>query len=286
MRLTPRMRVLQAAALVWGPLVGLVMGPSRAVVSAADLRDQTAAAFERYIRLTEARMEAELRGAAPFLHVNRLADPERRDSAERLRRGAVVVSRLETRDGGRPIEVPDGLCHHWVGTVFAPGTRLADVAALMQGYDRYPEVYRPAIRRSRVLSRDGDRFRVFLRLFKKKILSVVLDSEYAVEYVSVPPNRMLVRSYATRIAEVERPDTPEEREKPVGRDSGFLWRFNNYCKLEEADGGTYIQCESISLSRDVPVGLGWLIGRFVTSIPREELEFTLGAMRAALRGAP
>jgi len=43
-----------------------------------------------------------------------------------------------------------------------------------------------------------------------------------------------------------------------------------------------VQCESVSLSRDVPTGLGWLIGPFVTSIPRESLEFTLRTLRAEL----
>ena len=63
---------------------------------------------------------------------------------------------------------------------------------------------------------------------------------------------------------------------------GFLWRFNNYCSLEERDGGTYIQCESLSLTRDIPSGLGWLVKPFVTSIPKESLEFTLTAICAAL----
>jgi hypothetical protein len=35
----------------------------------------------------------------------------------------------------------------------------------------------------------------------------------------------------------------------------------------------------VSLSRRIPIGLGWLIDPFVTSIPRESLEFTLGAIR-------
>jgi hypothetical protein len=94
--------------------------------------------------------------------------------------------------------------------------------------------------------------------------------------------RAHVRSYTTRIAEVEDPGTPNEKEAPVGQDSGFLWRFNNYCSLEERAEGTYIQCESVSLSRGIPTGLGWLVGPFVTSIPRESLEFTLGSMRKAL----
>jgi hypothetical protein len=44
-----------------------------------------------------------------------------------------------------------------------------------------------------------------------------------------------------------------------------------------------MQIESISLTRDIPAGLGWLIGPFVQSVPRESLEFTLNATRNALR---
>jgi hypothetical protein len=248
-------------------------------VDAADLQDRTIAAFDRYVRLTETRIDDEVRGAAPFLYLDRLTDAARRDAGQKLRRGEIVIDRLETKDARKTIDVPDGLCHHWIGTVFIPGATVTGVAAVMQGYDRYPEIYRPAVRRARILAREGDRYRVYLQLFKKKVLSVVLNSEYDVRYVAPAPHRMHVRSATTRIAEVQNPDTPQEQERPVGHDNGFLWRFNNYCGLEERDGGTYVQCESVSLSRDVPTGLGWLIGRFVTSIPREELEFTLGALR-------
>jgi hypothetical protein len=47
----------------------------------------------------------------------------------------------------------------------------------------------------------------------------------------------------------------------------------------------YIQCEAISLTRDIPTGLGWMIGRFVESIPRESLTFTLQSTRRALEAA-
>ena len=93
---------------------------------------------------------------------------------------------------------------------------------------------------------------------------------------------MHVRSYSTRIAELSDPGAPGEREKPVGHDNGFLWRFNNYCSIEERAEGSYVQCESVSLSRRVPVGLGWLVGPFVNSIPRESLEFTLGRIRTSM----
>ena len=196
--------------------------------------------------------------------------------------GEVVVHRLQTREAGREIDIPDGICHHWIGTMFAPAARLDQAVTLMQSYDKYQEIYRPAVRRSKTISRDDDRFKVYLQLFMKKVISVVLNTEYDVRYVRAGSNRMHVRSFTTRIAEVEDPDTANPKEKPVGHDNGFLWRFNNYCGLEAREGGTYVQCESVSLSRDVPMGLGWLIRPFVTGIPRESLEFTLTAMRAAL----
>jgi hypothetical protein len=260
--------------LVW------IAAPAHA--NAADLQAQTAAAFDRYVKLTEARIDEEMRGKLPFLWIETLSETERRDVDARLRRGEVVVTRLETRDGGRSIKVPDGLCHHWVATVFLPGAGIDRTVALMQSYDKYQDIYRPAVRQSRMLSRDGDHFKVYLQLFMKKVISVVLNSEYDVRYVTVAPKQMQVRSSTTRIAEVRDPGMPQEQERPVGHDSGFLWRFNNYCALAERGEGTYVQCESVSLSRSIPTGLGWLVGPFVTSIPKESLEFTLGTMRTQL----
>src|SRR5205807_8610257 len=89
------------------------------------------------------------------------------------------------------------------------------------------------------------------------------------------------RSVSTRIAEVVDPGQPGEREKPVGHDGGFLWRLNSYWRFVERDGGVFVECESISLTRDIPTGLGWMIGPFVTSIPKESLEHTLGSTRSA-----
>jgi hypothetical protein len=249
---------------------------------AADLHASTTAAFDRYVRLTERRLWEQTRGTIPFLWVDGLTEVQRQDAIVRLHTGEVVVGRMDTRDAGRAIDVPGGLCHHWIGTVFLPDLTLDRTVALMQAYDSYHVIYRPAVRRSRILSRDGDRFTVSLQLFMKKVVSVVLNTEYDVSYLRVSPTRTLVRSTTTRIAEVEHPDTLDEQEKPVGHDSGFLWRFNNYCALEARDKGTYVQCEDVSLSRNVPTGLGWLVGPFVTSIPRESLEFTLQTMRRAL----
>jgi len=44
-----------------------------------------------------------------------------------------------------------------------------------------------------------------------------------------------------------------------------------------------VQIESVSLTRSIPAGLGWIIRPFVESVPRESLEFTLHAVCNALR---
>lgn len=120
------------------------------------------------------------------------------------------------------------------------------------------------------------------RFVTKKVITVTVNSEHEARFSRVGPDRAESRIRSTRIAQVEDAGTPAEREMPVGRDGGYLWRLNTYWRFLERDGGTSVQCESISLTRGIPMGFGWLIGPFVTSIPRESLEFTLATTRKAL----
>src|SRR5262249_24299608 len=154
-----------------------------ASAEATDLQPATNAAFDRYVRQSEASMKDEIEGRVAFLWVDRQPEPQRHDAYVKLQRGEIVVSRLETRENGASITIPDGLCHHWIGTVFIPGASLERVTALMQDYDQYATVYRPNVRRSRTIARDGDRFTAYLQLFMKKVISVVLNSEYDVRYM-------------------------------------------------------------------------------------------------------
>lgn len=251
-------------------------------VQAAELTQQTLRAFDRYVQLTETRIRSDVEGRSPFLWVDRQSAAARDRLTARLKRGDILIEALTTRDAGRSIDVPSAMVHHWVGTVLIPGASVADTVALVRNYDRYPTVYAPAVQRARVVSTTGTRFDVEMRLFTKKVISVVLDTRYDVTYEAVGNGRTFVGSRATKIQEVSDPGTPSESRKPVGRDNGFLWRFNNYCSFEARDGGTIMQCETVSLSRDVPTGLGWVVGPFVTSVPRESLTFTLTAARKAL----
>jgi hypothetical protein len=263
-------------------LVAVVAVLSAPALQGAELQPKTVEAFDRYVRLTEARMEPELRGGSGFLYVDRLPPAQRDKARAALSRGEVFIERLHTRDGGREVDVPDGLIHHWVGVVFVPRATVERAASLMQAYEKYPDLYAPNVQRAGMIRRDGDRFQVRLRLFMKKVISVVLDTDNDVTYTRLDGSRLFVRGYTTRIAEVQDAGTTQEHEAPVGRDGGYLWRFNNYCSLSQNAEGSFVQCESLSLSRGIPFGLGWLIGPFVTSIPRESLEFTLTRLRANL----
>jgi hypothetical protein len=68
----------------------------------------------------------------------------------------------------------------------------------------------------------------------------------------------------------------------VGKDHGFLWRLYSYWRFEERDNGVYVECQAISLTRNIPTGLGWLIEPIIRNLPRESLANTLTATKGAL----
>ena len=257
-------------------LTGLAIGAADSAL-AAELGPATIAGFNRYVTVYEAQS-----AKGPFLWIDGDEATQRR-ARELARTGGLVMERIQVRDAGREIGIPDGIVHHWLGTVFVPGGTVEKALALLQAYDRHADVYKPAIARSRLISRQGDSFRFFLRFYAKKVITVVLNSEHEARFTRDDPTRARSRIVSTRIAEVENPDTPQEREKPVGNDGGFLWRLNSYWRVVERDGGVYIQCETLSLTRSIPFGLNWIVGPFVTSVPRELLSFTLVTTRTALR---
>jgi len=248
----------------------------------AKLRSDTLSAFERYVRLTDERNDVELKRGSGLLGIVSLPETQRAEAYAALKRGEVQIHQLATLDAGKPIVCPGGMIHHWVGAVFIPNAKLDDVLGVLQDYDHQSEYYAPDVERSKIESHEGDRFRVFLRFRRHKVITVVLDTEHEVRYFHDAPHRAHSRSSAVRIAEVQNPGKSDEREKPPGDDGGFLWRMETWWRMEERDGGVYVQSEVASLTRDIPTGLGWLIGPFVTSIPRETLLFTLDATRKAI----
>jgi hypothetical protein len=232
---------------------------------AANLAPATSQAFDRYIRQVEQKLDS--RGAF-------LWSDESPDRARRVRNGEVIVEPA----GPKPeIDVPDGLIHDWVGAIFLPGVTLDRTLALVQDYDHHKQYYKPEVVESRILSHEGNDYRVYMRLLKKQVLTVVLDTDHDVRYEQLTPKRWRSASRTSRISEVE-----NGRPLPAGTGHGFLWRLNSYWRFEERDGGTWVECQAVSLTRDIPTGLGWLIDPIVRKLPKQSLARTLDETRAAL----
>jgi hypothetical protein len=267
------------SALIASVLLSLLLPGS---TGAADLRPETIEAFNRYVHLTEAQIDSELTRGQPFLWIENLPENRREAAYRDLREGKVVIERLETLDAGKRINVPGGLIHHWIGTIFVPGATLAQTIAFEKDYDNQQPYFRPDVMRSKILERDGNDFVIELRFYKKKVITTVIDTTHDVHYQPVDSTHEWSRSHTPRIQEVDDAGKPEEKLEPEGHDRGFLWRMNTYWRFEEKDGGTYIESQSISLTRDIPTGLGWMIGPYVNSVPRESLTFTLDHTRSAI----
>src|SRR6266478_5435642 len=221
------------------------------------LKTETQEAFERYVKLTEARNETELKRGTGLLWIDGLPEQQRAEAYAALKRGEIKMQKLEMRDNGKPIRCPSAMIHHWTGVIFIPGAKLGDVLGMLQDYDRHSVYYAPDVERSKLESRDGDHFRAFLR-FRR----------HEVQYFQDAPGRAHSRSSAVRIAEVENAGKSDEREKTPGEDSGFMWRMETWWRMEERDGGVYVQSEAVSLTRDIPAVIGWMIEPLSLASPR------------------
>jgi hypothetical protein len=261
--------------------IALVARPEALPAGSSTLRETTIQAFSSYVVKTEAQNTEGLRHG-PFLWADRLPDKDRSATLAKLEGGEVVLRRLSANGAGGNLDIPGGMIHDWEGIIFIPGVKIDDVLNVLQDYNHHASYFAPDVARARIESRNGDQFRVFLRFRWHKIVTVILNTEHVVTYYRDSPLRAHSRSSAVRITQLEDPDGPNEREKAPGEDDGFLWRMETWWRMEERDGGVYVQNQVVSLTRDIPTGLGWLIGPFLSKIPKETLGFTLEATRKAV----
>jgi len=222
-------------------------------------------AFKAYMETADRSMQARAAASTPPIRLNGAQAPV-----------------IQAWDKNNPREVPDALIHDWVGAVFVPGAKVADAVAVLQDVPRYPQIYSGDILTAKLMSREGNRLHVLFRVVKKSVFTVVLETEYDVDYRRISDTRTQVWSRSTRIAEVEDQGKADERVMPPDVGWGFLWRLNTYWHLEERDGGLLMECRAVSLTRDIPIGVGFIAKPFVTSLPREALTGTLEKTRAAV----
>jgi hypothetical protein len=247
----------------------------------AKLQPQTVQGFAKYVSAVEARRARELADNQPFLHLERHGAAARARIMAMLRRGEVYVERAaQARDqASNEIAIDGGLINHWRGTVFVPNVKLDHVLKVLQEpqTDKHKQ---EDVLSSRVISRDGDSQKVYLRLRRTKFVTVVYDTEYDVDYKRLAPDRAFSNSISTKIVEIENAGTPRERALPEGDDHGYMWRLNSYWRYQQLPDGVLVEVESLTLSRDLPPILGTLIRPIVNSTARESMTRTLASVRA------
>jgi len=269
--------ILRAILFLWVALHPF----SAAGAGFPELKETTLRSFRAYVAQAELRNQQSIHGTT-FLWTDELSEEARKEALDKLKLGGVVVRQLNGKDSGGAPEISGGMIHDWQGMVFIPGAKLDEVLAFLQDYDHHAFYYAPDVERAKIETHEDGHYRVFMRFRRHKVVTVVLNTEQEIIYFRDSATLAHSRSTAVRIREVADPGVPQEHEKSPQSDSGFLWQMETWWRVEERDAGVYVQNEAITLTRNIPAGLGWLIEPFVTSIPKETLEFTLGATRKAV----
>ena len=234
------------------------------------------AAFNAYIRVTEAHLAEQRQSQSEFLAPTATI----RQNQPRLRSGDLIVEQL-TPTGG--MKLPGALLHHWRGTAFVPGVTASDFEHLMKDFSAYSQIFSPQVLQAKLLMQRGSQFEIRMRVSQRHVIPVVMDITDDVTFERPSAGRGYSISRSVHISEIESAGTRSERTLNSSGNHGFLWRQNTYWSYQQRDGGLVMQIDSVSLSRSIPPGLGWVVRPFVESVPRDSLEFTLHAICDALR---
>jgi len=152
-----RIKIIQGTVLV-----AVVLPVSLIRLAASELKKETIEEFDRYVTVAEERLSRRY-DVEHFLWSDEL--PQRR-------RESLLGSDILT-EGARnkgTTEVKSCLIHDWWGAVFVPAATLAKAIAVVQDYARHDIIYRPEVAAARILSRQDNDFKVYLRIVKAKSL--------------------------------------------------------------------------------------------------------------------
>jgi hypothetical protein len=230
------------------------------------LPDKTLAGWNQYVAVTRQRIDRELKASPRFLALDFAASPSS-DRAAVVAGGMPVAEMHSVRANGGAIDVPGAWIHHWRGAVLIPNVTLSQVFSRLQA--AVPGSGQGDVLASAILSRNGPSMHVFIKVQRQVrvvvLFTFVYNTEHDVTFTPHDDRHGSSTSVATKIAELDSPGTPAEREYAPGDDNGFLWRWNSYWRYEQVAAGVIAECESITLSRTPPFGTGLIAGRVARS---------------------
>jgi len=210
--------------------------------------------FHAYAAAAEARM----REYPAFL---RLAAEQ--GARAKLQAGAVLTRSARLGGNAPPAVTSAGEIQHWIGAVFAPGVTLAGALPLLEDYSNRARFMAPEITESSVLEQSGDVRLVHLRLAEKSIVPATFDARLRIAWRRPDEYSLAIDSRSESIEDI----TPSAH----GRDRGLLWALNHYWRIADMDGGLYIECEALALSRRPPAMIRFLAEPMIGRASRKTL---------------
>jgi putative flippase GtrA len=261
-------------------IAGILMLPTTRA-QAADLQPETLKAWNKAVEKTEQRISGELSSPDGFLALDFLDPQEAAHERQAVLSGRIPIRKIEA---SKTVDVPGGMIHHWRGAVFIPGVPLHFILSRVKN-PNVEDTRQEDVLDSKVLQRSANELRLYLKLQRSKIVTVVYNTEHLVRYQQHGTDRESSSSTATKIAEVERISGSREHEKPEGHDRGFLWRMNSYWRYQQVKGGVIVECESMTLSRSIPFFLEYIVRPLIDSTARESMQRTLDSMRMRMARA-
>jgi hypothetical protein len=256
-------------------LVAVILLPVRA--QAANLKTETVAAWDEYIQAVSVTLRDRVRPGGRFLWTY-----EASERMTKVHSGEIVVA---SAPGPNPRKVPGGLIHHWIAAAFLPNVKLDDVLEVTEDYDRYKEYYRPSVIASKAVARDDSNDYFSMQLMNKAFfLKTTLDADYQTTNVRLDDRHFYSVSRTTRIQEIEDYGGPNQHRMPEGQGGGYIWKLFSIGRLDQRDGGVYIELEAIALSRDIPAAVRFVVDPIVRSVSRSALLTSLTQTEDAVCG--
>ena len=244
---------------------------------AAELDQRALQVWKEYVKTADSDVSGRIASGRPFL---RLDDFPK--GSQQVTMGEVFVI---PRNGHGTLSVPRGLIHDWIGTIFIPNVTLDRVLAVARDYASYKDLYKPIVASSRLIGcSGGEQEFSMLWLHHALVRTVAIESDLKSRDYDIGNGKSYNVAWATRLQEIEDFGQSDEHLLPPDQGSGFLWRVHSITKYEQRDGGTYVELEGMALTRDIPLGIGWLVKPIIEQLSRVSIATFLRKTRDAVSG--
>ena len=137
------------------------------LLEAAEPKQETLRAWDEYTQIVNLRLAQDAVSENQFLWID-----QSHDLAWRVHQYVLVVTDND------PMNIPKGMIHNLIGSVFVPKATLDQALTVVESFDRYSEFYKPLFGKCTVLARDSDQATLNV-VAAQKVLSVTaaVDTE-------------------------------------------------------------------------------------------------------------